>query len=255
MSAEPAAGPWIARRIQGPAFKEFYTIKKQITLLLAMLVLLMFFTACPQQNDPRGGEPFRPGTDKPEGSYDPGLLSTLAGTKWLWGASLLEFNDDTAIFRQNQDIPYAYTEDMTARTGVIITLGNFVISENFKTLEIIDYRNNTPNDKNTTYNAVFVIQDPQAEITIPDTVVGAEWNLHESGERFLACQWIIFFNETEALNQSSGGVFVDEYTYDSTTKRGWIYFINDFEILENGNKLYIPSYKQYGHDMSCVRVK
>ncbi|MDR1902154.1 MAG: hypothetical protein LBQ88_07745 [Treponema sp.] len=236
-------------------------MKKILFLATAIFIILsaLLFTGCPQQTDPRGGGPIVPEKEEPEDDYDPGILTGLSGTKWLWGASLLEFDEDSAVFRRNPDYPpYSYTVDMGNKTGVITILGNFTLSEDFKTLEIINYRNNTPNDRNKTYNAVFRIQNPEGEITIPDTVVGTEWNVGYdsggSGERFLPCQWIIFFTKTESVNQSGSGVFVDAYTYDSETKTGWIYFINDFELLENGAKLYIPSYKQYGHDMTSARV-
>ncbi|MDR1909444.1 MAG: hypothetical protein LBQ35_05980 [Spirochaetaceae bacterium] len=172
----------------------------------------------------------------------------LPGTQWLWGASLLEFGEDTVTFRENHQ--YSYTVDLENRTGAIATLGSFTLSEDYKILEILDYRSN-----GLGYNGVFKLRKPGTTAPVSSTtLVGTEWNLGYSGESFLNVQWIIFFTATEALNQSGGGVFIDDYTYNSKTKRGWIYFINNFEILEKGERLYIPSYKQYGHDMTCTRV-
>jgi hypothetical protein len=201
----------------------------------------------------------------PVDDYDPGVLSNLAGTKWLWGSSLLEFTDTTAIFRRNQTIPpYAYRLDMVNKKGSMDVMGEFIISDDYKFLEIVNYRSNTPNDKGVPYNAIFRILRP-GNLVFPDTLVGTEWNVDWNsggkGERFQDCQWIIFFTKTEALNFSGDPVgnvyhFVHDYTYNRESKTGNIAFIgNDFEVLEDGKKLYIPDYKNYHHGMTCTRVR
>jgi hypothetical protein len=192
--------------------------------------------------------------DDPE--YAP--YTGLSGTKWLWGTSLLEFGDTEVVFRENRSYPYSAVDPETG-IGVIQTLGSYKISEDTMTLEIMNYRNSQTNlnleeNEDKEYNAVFTRQKI-GPVRIPaNTLVGTEWNLGDNGEPFLGVQWIIFLTETTVLNQSASGVFVDDYTYNTTTKKGWIYFINNFEIRDKGETLYIVNYKGYGHTMTCTRV-
>jgi hypothetical protein len=201
----------------------------------------------------------------------------LAGTRWLWGQSLLEFAEDTVVFRGDSSRPYGFSlaggslREGEEGGGVIDTLGEFTVNAERTLLEILNYRNNGPasnelTGETKTYNAVFRRKDPAAltpgclaELSV-STVWGTEWNVGgpgggDNGDRFKDCQWIIFFTQTEAANRSGGGVFIDAYSFDKAARKGWIYYINDFEIKDNWDTLYIPDYKKYGHDMPCVRVR
>lgn len=245
---------------------------------IVLVCSLSCFSACGgyfSQGDPReDSEDQQSGLpEEPEEEELPAFTG-LAGTKWLWGQSLLEFAEDTVVFRGDASRPYGFSvgplEEGGDGEGVIITLGDFIINAERTVLEILNYRNNGPaSDELTgekkTWNAVFRRRDPA--VLTPDylrglatgTVWGSEWNVGgagggDNGERFKDCQWIIFFTRTEAVNRSGGGVFIDAYTFDKDAQEGWIYFINEFEIRNNWETLYIPSYKIYGHDMACVRV-
>jgi hypothetical protein len=220
-------------------------MKKRIFLTgiaLFMALFMVFISGCPMEED-----------DDPSTIIEEELkpFENLTGTKWLWGVSLLEFDDEHAIFRGNQNYLYTYTVDLEAGTGRIEGLADFTLSANRRTLELVDYRNN-----GLGYNAVFTRKNPET-LTIPtDTVIGTEWNLtDDDGTRFLHVQWIIFFDNKYSLNQSGGGVFEDRYTYNKDAQTGWIYYINNFEIRNNGQTLYIPKYKEYTHDMICTRVE
>jgi hypothetical protein len=205
--------------------------------LLALFIFSSYISGCELFDGYNTGEETVSDNDDPYEVYDPGALSTLAGTTWRWGASLLEFNAETVKFRGNND--YAYTAAMNAGTGNITGLGSFEISSDNKTLEILDYRSNSQG-----YNAVFRILPP-GNIVIPDTIVGTEW---ENGS-----QWEIFFTSTIAINRSSQTWYVNEYTYNKEKKSGKIDFINEFEILENGEKINFLSFKNYGHPLIFVR--
>jgi hypothetical protein len=187
--------------------------------------------------------------------YDPnpGVLTGLAGTTWRWGASVLEFeDDDTVKFRQTGAYPYTYTAGN--RTGGISGIGSvdqsaFTISADYATLEIINYRGNSQG-----YNALFRRRKPGAEMVIPDTVVGTEWN--RGSDTFSeGAQWEIFFTGDIAINRSSSTWFVNPYTYNRTKKRGKIEFINEFEILQDGGELSFVRFKNYGHQVSFFRVR
>jgi hypothetical protein len=241
---------------------------------------LCCFSACGgyfSQGDPRDDSE----QQQPELPEEPveelPAFTGLAGSTWLWGQSLLEFTEDTVIFRGDASRPYAFTISGGSLTegeeggGVIDTLGEFIVNEERTVLEILNYRNNGPASDELTgetksCNAVFRRRDPA--VLTPDylgelstaTVWGTEWNVGgvgggDNGDRFKDCQWIIFFTQTEAVNRSGGGVFIDAYTFDKDAQEGWIYFINEFEIRDNWGTLYIPGYKKYGHDMPCVRVR
>jgi formylglycine-generating enzyme required for sulfatase activity len=198
----------------------------------------------------------------------------LPGTKWLWGQSLLEFGESAVTFRG--DGP-AYTYTVSTMTegqegrGTITTLGDFIVNEDRSVLEIVDYRrggvaiDNRGIHEEKVYNAVFMRRDPAVltdeyldELSV-STLIGTEWNVGgksggSNGDRFKNSQWLIFFTKTIAVNRSANYTNIDEYTFNKTKMRGWIYFINDF-ILQNWDNMYIPSYKQYGHDMWCCRVR
>jgi hypothetical protein len=253
-------------------------LKKRRPWLIGLTILLCCFSGCGgyfSQGDPRDD------SEQPELPEEPiedlPAFTGLADAAWLWGQSLLEFTEDAVIFRGDASRPYAFTisggslRDGEEGGGVIDTLGEFTVNAERTVLEILNYRNNGPaSDELTgetkTYNAVFRRRDPA--VLTPDylaelstgTVWGTEWNVGgvgggDDGERFKDCQWIIFFTQTEAVNQSGGGAFIDAYTFDKAAREGWIYFINEFEIRDNWDTLYIPSYKKYGHDMPCVRVR
>jgi formylglycine-generating enzyme required for sulfatase activity len=196
----------------------------------------------------------------------------LAGTKWLWGQSLLEFTESAAIFREDASQPYTYTvtsmTDGEAGRGAITTLGDFTVNAERSVLEILDYRkggvaiDNRKIYEEKVYNAVFMRRDPavltQEYMTAlsTSTLVGTEWDVGggADGARNQSTQWIVFFTKTIAVNRSANFTNIDDYTFNKTRMRGWIYFINDF-ILKNWDNLYIPVYKQYGHDMNCYRVR
>jgi hypothetical protein len=231
--------------------------------------MLLCFSSCdltvpPPVESPQGqdtGESQEPGAEAGELP----AFSGLAGTAWLWGQSLLVFGESTVRFRgRSPDYPYTVSglPEGEAGGGAIATLGDFVINAARDTLEIINYRNNGPalNDitkETKVFNAVFARKNPEG-LVIPRTIVGTEWNVGgvgggSNGDRFKQCQWIIFFNKDELVNQSGGGVFIDAYTFDGD-RRGWIEYINNFVLTSNWDTMNIPSYKQYGHSMVCARV-
>jgi hypothetical protein len=207
-------------------------------------------------------------------------FTVLAGTKWLWGQSLLEFTDSNTVKFRGAGPAYGYTTTGITEGapfgGTITTLGAFTVNADRDTLEIVNYRNNYPatgtgeleGDSQHTYNAVFRRRDPaaltaeyMAELS-KKTVVGTEWNVGgvgggDNGDRFKNCQWIVFFTKDRVVNQSgdSTQTFVDMYTFNSGNRHGWIYFINDFIIRADWDTLHIPSYKVYGHTMDCARVR
>ena len=208
-------------------------------------------------------------------------FTVLAGTKWLWGQSLLEFSDSAVIFR-GRGPSYSYTlsgglTDGQPASGAISTLGAFTINENRTVLEILDYRNNYPatgtgdleGDSQQTYNAVFRRKNPDAlteeylQELSTRTVVGTEWNVGAAGDmgasngaRFKDCQWIVFFTKDRAVNQSgdSTQTFVDTYRFNKDRRRCDIYYINDFTVHADWDTAYTASYKQYNHSMSYARV-
>jgi formylglycine-generating enzyme required for sulfatase activity len=201
----------------------------------------------------------------------------LAGTKWLWGQSLLEFAESTVTFRGTGP-QYTYTvTSMTEGqegTGTIETQGHFngkfTVNAERTTLEIIDYRNggtaidNRGKFESKVYNAVFTRRDPAVltpeylEKLSTSTLMGTEWNIPvgggTDGTRGKGTQWIIFFTKTVSVNRSANYTNIDEYTFNKNSMKGWIYFINNF-ILQDWDNMYIPVYKQYGHDMRCYRVR
>jgi formylglycine-generating enzyme required for sulfatase activity len=200
----------------------------------------------------------------------------LAGTKWLWGQSLLEFAESTVTFRgAGPEYPYTVTGGVLTEGlpggGVIEVLGTFTINAGRDTLEIIDYRSggiaidNREKFESKVYNAVFTRRDPEVltaeylEKLSTSTLMGTEWNVGAksggaNGDRFKNSQWIVFFTRTISVNRSANYTNIDEYTFNKNSMKGWIYFINNF-ILPNWDNMYIPSYKQYGHDMWCCRVR
>jgi hypothetical protein len=254
-------------------------MKKFLATVLAALAL----AACDTGYAPRNYTEDTPRREEPQGEEPQGELPVfegLAGTKWLWGQSLLEFGETAVRFRAiAPDYPYTVTggelPEGEAGGGTITGLGDFIINPERDTLEILNYRNNSPatgtgeleGDSRLSYNAVFRRRDP-VELTeeylaelATTTVVGTEWNVGGTGggsnsDRFKACQWIIFFTGDRLVNQSgdSTQTFVDRYTFDAEERRGWIYYINDFVINPAWTTLHIPSYKQYGHTMDCARV-
>jgi formylglycine-generating enzyme required for sulfatase activity len=208
-------------------------------------------------------------------------FTVLAGTKWLWGQSLLEFTETTVRFRGREpSYPYTLSGGLVEGQpagGTISTLGAFTIDDNRAVLEILNYRNNYPatgtgdleGDSQTTYNAVFRRKNPAAltpeylsELSTR-TVVGTEWNVGDAGDmgadngaRFKQSQWIVFFTKDRAVNRSgdSTQTFVDTYRFNKDRRRCDIYYINDFTIYQNWDTAYTESYKQYGHSMSYARV-
>jgi hypothetical protein len=248
-------------------------ICKKITLAKAAagfsLLCLLSFSACQSDYD------FQGYPDQSEGIRREFQLSQvtrrelppfqgLAGTKWLWGQSLLEFTENaTVIFRGiGPEYPYTVTgvTEGAAFKGTIEDFGPtdmpdtaFTVNADRTELELINYRNNGAG-----YNAVFTREDPATLVIPEDTVWGTEWNIPvgggTDGTRFKGAQWIIFFTEKTALNRSANYTNIDDYTFDYENMRGWIYYINDF-ILKDWDNMYIPEYKQYGHDMWCFRVR
>jgi hypothetical protein len=239
---------------------------------LALCFWALLFTACPPgvENAPElpqqaGGGEETPGEDK-----GPPPFTGLEGTVWLWGQSALEFRGAAAVFRQDESQPYPWELDAplaegAAGSGSIAALGRFTIDPSRETLALAAYRSrgaaavaDAGGNSHPYPGAVFKRKNPGALVIPNNTVTGTEWNVgyqSDSVERFAPCQWIIFFTGDLALNQSGGGVFQDAYTYNPETQKGWIEFINNFQIQDNGNRLYIPSYKQYGHGMICYRVR
>jgi hypothetical protein len=248
------------------------------------MVFLFALCSCDHESDPRDT---LENNSEEQNEDDPGeeeikaglpTFTGLAGTKWLWGQSLLEFNDNGTVRFRGRAPDYPYTVDGGTLVdgqpggGAITTLGTFTINAERDTLEILNYRNNAPAEGTgtlegitKTYNAVFLRRDPatltQEFLTelSTSTMVGTEWNVGgvgggSNGDRFKNCQWIIFFNKTEAVNQSGGGVFVDTYTFNKEKRRCQIYYINDFIIRSNWDSANTPSYKEYNHAMDYARV-
>lgn len=237
----------------------------------SVLLLFIFALALGACELDAGGNDSQPDgqADTEEDGLNLPPFTALPGSIWRWGQSVLEFTEDAVIYRGDIALPYAYTvetmEANAAGSGSIATLGDFTVNAERTILELLNYRNNyqgPPSDPagiTRPYNAVFKRKNPGALVIPAATLVGTEWNVGgqgggDDGGRFKQCQWIIFFTATEAVNQSGGGVFMDAYTFDPATNRGWIQFINNFQIQDNGETMYIPSYKQYGHDMYCARV-
>jgi hypothetical protein len=254
---------------------------------LAAAVLLLF--ACAMEvPDPRDDSSDDPVEELPPVEDIPAIeelppFEGLAGTTWLWGQSLLEFNGESGTVRFRGRAPdYNYTLDGgfvagQSAGGTITTLGAFTINAERDTLEILNYRGNYPatgtgeleGSPRATYNAEFHRKDPAlltaeflAELS-ESTVVGTEWNVGamgdkgtDNGARFKICQWIIFFTEDEAVNQSGDTTqrFVDTYTFDREKRRCDIYFINDFTIYADWDSAVTQSYKQYNHSMAYARV-
>jgi hypothetical protein len=235
------------------------------------ILCLLWLSACQMEHYGPKDYPYQvPASNHQELSSIEGLgpkellpFTGLAGTKWLWGQSLLEFTEESAIFR-GIGPEYHYTvTDVTegeALKGMILGFGptdmpdtSFTVNADGTELELINYRNNGAG-----YNAVFVREDPATLVIPEDTVWGTEWNIPvgggTDGTRFKGTQWIIFFTEKTALNRSANYTNVDAYTFDYENMRGWIYYINDF-ILRDWDNMYIPDYKDYHHDMVCYRVR
>lgn len=231
-----------------------------------LLFLCLFYNGCDTGTAPEEDDW---GELMGEDNTPPPPFTGLAGTAWQWGQSVLEFRGTDAVFRKDASKPYAWTLDAplvdgSSGEGNITTLGHFTIDSSRAILTITDYRARGAaymmDSALTLYPyaaAVFKRKNP-GTLRIPNnTVVGTEWNVgyqNDSIERFAECQWIVFFTEDLAGNQSGSGIFKDAYTYDPSTRKGRIEFINGFQIRNNGEQLYIPSYKQYAHSMICYRV-
>jgi formylglycine-generating enzyme required for sulfatase activity len=212
-------------------------------------------------------------TEEEETIEDLPPFTGLAGTKWNWGQSLLEFTETNTVIFRGAGPEYSYTvtsmEEGQEGGGNIDTLGDFKVNAERNVLEIIDYRKGGEAVDNRTgekrvFNAVFKRRDPAvltpeylAELYI-STLMGTEWNIPvgggTDGTRFKGNQWIIFFEKKITVNRSANVTNIDDYTFNKNKMRGWIYFINDF-ILRDWDNMYIPVYKQYGHDMSAHRVR
>lgn len=212
------------------------------------------------------------------GAAPPPEFTGLAGTKWLWGQSLLEFDETAAVFRRDVSAPYPWHLNTPLVDGAeavvaVDTLGNFTLSAGRLTLEIINYRasGDAAYTPSPSYTAVFTRKNPEALVIPGDTLVGTEWNVGYDtaarNERFAECQYIIFFGEAvpspgvhaepkNSINRSGGGFFYDSYNYNhANARKGEIEFIGRFTINADGSELFIPSYKEYGHSMTCYRVR
>jgi hypothetical protein len=252
---------------------------KKIIGCVLFFCMLCFFS-CDQGYEPINNDDDDYTEEQEEEAGELPAFEGLAGTKWLWGQSLLEFDGAHAVFRGDASMPYPYTvsamEDGAAGGGTITTLGAFTVNAARDTLEIVNYRTNSGSGSNMMdtadnerrghsdkpyYNAVFKRKNPETMVVPTGTMLGTEWNVGSTtnGTRFAASQYIIFFTEDECVNQSGNYVFVNFWTFDRATRRGWIEYITHgdtkFSINSAWSTLFIASYKEYSHSMDCARVR
>jgi hypothetical protein len=252
---------------------------KQFLVVMGIVMLMVGFSSCDMNIDDEDEDDTRIIEDEEEVVGELPAFTTLAGTAWLWGQSLLEFDETHVVFRGDATKHYTYTVsalvDGEEGSGTITTLGDFTLNAERDTLEIVNYRNNSGSGANMMdvadnerrghsnkpfYNAVFTRKNPDTMVVpTASTMVGTEWNVGGDGTRFSAGQYIIFFTEDECVNQSGNYLFVNFYTFDKTKGSGWIEYITNgdtnFSINPAWSSMYIPSYKQYPHSMDCGRVR
>jgi hypothetical protein len=171
----------------------------------------------------------------------------MIGTYWRWGASLIQFPSGGTLMLRTKS--YSYTYNTITKTGNAEELGSFAILEDEGGILVFtDYKGYGARysaSMNRSFKATFKKQEDDL---VPDTLIGLEWVNPLN-------QWEILGDEGIAYNGSSGDIFPDPYTYDPVTKSGWIYFMNDFYIIDDGQTMFFPSYKEYGHTMTFALIE
>jgi hypothetical protein len=173
----------------------------------------------------------------------------MVGTYWRWGTSLMDFSSSSTMVYRSTQYDYVYSD--VSKKGVITTLGEFSIDEENGILTVIDYKGYGA--KYTSLGRKVAIEfNRQDDDTTPDidtTMLGTEWV-----EGPIA-QWIMFINDDIIYQGSSSAIFLDPYNYNPGQRNGWIYFLNDFVINDNGSVLTCLSFKTYNHTAAFKRAK
>jgi hypothetical protein len=212
--------------------------RRVIEAALLMLFAPAFFPACEQQTDPRDIE--------------------LAGTRWIWSGTVLEFKNDSraAVL----DSTYSYTYDRSSRQGDMQTLGAFRISEDFQTLAF-------PNYNNGGGEAVFQRQTvaDNTDVGEPlESLVGTTWRWN-SGAYGIRTLRFISDGVVQFQDQLSDSEPWDDYDYGyiPETKEGIIGSTLDksnsinsrFTVNRDNTQIIFVQWKSYPHGADYERLE
>jgi hypothetical protein len=167
-------------------------------------------------------------SDSNENDDNEANFPVLAGTAWEWSAIKLTFRSDTRVSQGTAN--YSYTYDTTERTGNIVTLGDFSISEDFLLLSFADYQGTGPRE--------FV--------NLSAALTGSSWRFGRALLKF-----------SSATKVSLHG-FEYSYTYDPATRTGSITANfgqpGPFTISEDETTLTFSNYRDSKYNNYAIPV-
>jgi hypothetical protein len=206
--------------------------------MIVLLFLLALFPACEQQTDPRDID--------------------LAGTRWIWSGTALEFKSGSQATVLG--LTYSYSYDRSSRQGDIQTLGAFWISADFQTLTF-------PNYNNGGGEAVFQRQTvaDNTDVGEPlESLIGTVWRWNSGG---YGIRTLRFINDGVVQFQDQLGDSEPWYDYDygyiPETKEGIIGSALDksasiqsrFTVNSDNTHIIFVQWKSYPHGADYQRLE